>query len=355
MSLFIIKTGSDKAFSFTDDASPDTRKTKRRNVSISGQVRRQNFRNSLNWYYEFLFLCRHIKGEVKGRPHVVNAYKTLSTYSRTKIWETLKEVQINITDPLPYQVETESLYKKITNKKDTIEMVRQRAISNDPSAKILLEKLNNQTAERILLDAPSRRLSFDIYFAQNPMAIYADEEFANMFPKLPDYEIDISRLKSKSPGAIIRAATEYTAKSASVFTDAIEACFEKPYFHHHPLFNPVFNALRHSHAFDKGNKQYIDLMEDERKEISMQISRRERFNPYGRKSLLKLEGDVESKESYYIQASDFAAGIASHLYEDDGIFTITSHFEYVMFNGKRVSQNDAYEIKKEWLEMDYYR
>ena len=137
-----LKTGSDNAVSFTDDASPDKRNlSKKRNVSINGQVKRGT---PLKWFYELLFMCGNIKGEVKGRPHALLAYINLSPHFRSKIWETLREVQINITDPLPYEIKTDNFYKKITNKKDTIELVRQRAISNDLAAKKVLEFLNNR-------------------------------------------------------------------------------------------------------------------------------------------------------------------------------------------------------------------
>jgi hypothetical protein len=348
-----ITTGSEKVVSFTDDAAPDKRNlSKQRNISINGQIKRGT---SLKWFYELLFLCRQVKGEVKGRPHALDAFKSMSSHARTKLWETLKEVQINISDPLPYEVETNSFYQKYTNKKETIEMLRQRAISNDPAAKKMLELLNNQTAERILFDAPSRRLSLNIYFAQNPAAIWGRKEFSNMFPAIPDYEVDISFLKSQKSGSIVRAATEYTAKSASVFAGAIDACFERPYWNDHPLLNPVLNELRKAHGFDKGNKPFIDLMENERKEINSQIARRQQWFEYHEGLPLEpLEGNIDSKESYFIQASDFAAGIASHLYEIGEVFAVTQHFEYVMLNGKRFSPNEAFETLKKWKESGFY-
>jgi len=214
---------------------------------------------------------------------------------------------------------------------------------------------NNQTAERILLDAPSQLLTFSIYFAQNPYAVLGHKEFPGMFPALPDYEVDKSFLKTPQPGAIVRAATEYTAKSASAFSSAIDACFEKPFWNDHPMLNPVYRELRKAHAFDKGNKPYIDLMENERKIMNRRINRWGQWSElYGEQSLEPLEPDLDSKESYYIQASDFAAGIASHLYEIGEIFAVCQHFEYVMFNGKRVSQNEAFEILKNWRESGFY-
>jgi hypothetical protein len=94
-----------ESVSFTDDTSPDTRNTKERNVSIHAKVRRET---PLDWYYDLIYLCRNIKGELKSKD-AVKTYKNMRRYERAKLWDTLKEVQINITDPLPYQVRTNSI------------------------------------------------------------------------------------------------------------------------------------------------------------------------------------------------------------------------------------------------------
>ena len=56
---------------------------------------------------------------------------------------------------------------------------------------------------------------------------------------------------------------------------------------------------------------------------------------------------VESKESFYIQAADIAAGIASHIYASEGLIGVVERFEYVTYNGVRLSRSDAeQEMKK---------
>jgi hypothetical protein len=51
--------------------------------------------------------------------------------------------------------------------------------------------------------------------------------------------------------------------------------------------------------------------------------------------------EVESKESYYVQAADFAAGIASDVFATHKLIGVVGRFEYVSFNGIRVSRADA--------------
>jgi hypothetical protein len=275
-------------------------------------------------------------------------------YERATLWDTLKEVQINITDPLPYQADVNNILKQALNRDDAIDLVRQRAVAKDPFAIDILEKLNNQTAERILLDAPSRTLSWSIYFSQRYAGGYGLRSYMGDIgvPGPPDHEVDISRLKGSKPGSIVRAATEWASKSASAFSDAIDACFTHPYLHHHPALNPVYKALRECHAFDQGNQKYIDLMEDERKEIAHEMS----YHAYWQEiyPMAPYRGDVDSRKSYFVQAADLAGGIAGYLYEHGGVFTVTLNFEYVMFNGKRISQNEAYETMKIWQELGYF-
>src|SRR5262245_22558424 len=135
----IISSYPHEAVSFTDDTSPDTRNSKKRNVSIHAQVRRDQ---KLDWYYDFLSLCQRERGELKSEK-IRAIYASLPAPRRTKLWETLQEVRINIADPLPYMARTEQLAAEAFDKKDAIDVIRQRAIANDPLAKDLLEKLNN--------------------------------------------------------------------------------------------------------------------------------------------------------------------------------------------------------------------
>jgi len=61
--------------------------------------------------------------------------------------------------------------------------------------------------------------------------------------------------------------------------------------------------------------------------------------------------ELESKGSHYIQAADFAAGIASDIYASHKLTGVVERFEYVTFNGERVSLSDAEEhVRKEKAE-----
>jgi hypothetical protein len=61
---------------------------------------------------------------------------------------------------------------------------------------------------------------------------------------------------------------------------------------------------------------------------------------------------VESRESFYIQAADIAAGIASQIYGIHGLIGVLEKFEYVTYNGIRVSRSDAEEEMRKLAVID---
>jgi len=338
------------AVSFTDDVKADPRTlTQKRIVSIAAKVKRGV---PLDWFYDLLNDCLNEKGELKS-DRVVPAYLRLGQRRKAKLWDTLKEVQINITDSLPYQAGIHSIVKRSLNRDDAIDMIRQKALAKDPHAMRMQEFLNNQTAERILFDAPSRRLSWHIHYAQ----IYSPFGYGlRMFmggARPPEYKIDLGQFKSSTQKALVRSVTEWTTKSASAFSEAIDSTFTE-YFHpyQHPALNPVYQALRKSHAFDEGNEKSVGIMEVERDRIARMLSAYDYWQQMY--PLARLHGNIESKKSFYIQASDIAVGIARHLYEQGEMLAVTLHFVYVMLNGKRISQDDAYETTQKWRQLGYY-
>lgn len=338
------------AVSFTDDVKADARKlTKKRHVSISAKVKKGV---PLDWFYDLLNSCLNAKGELKS-DRVVPAYLRLGQKQKAKLWDTLKEVQINVTDPLPYQADIQQVVKRAFNRYDAIDMIRHKASAKDPHAMFMQELLNNQTAERILLDAPSRQLSWHIHYAQNfPPFGYGLRRYMGS-SRPPEHKIDLAHFKSSTKGAIVRAVTEWTAKSASAFSEAIDSTYTEYFYpYQHPALNPVYRALRKSHAFDEGNEKSVGVMELERRQLAREMT----YHDYWQQMypLDPLHGNIDSKKSFYMQASDIAVGIAKHLYEQGEILAITLHFVYVMFNGKRISQNDAYETVLKWRHLGYY-
>lgn len=350
----LLLPGPEEAVSFSDETSIDTRSTIQRSVSIYAKVRRHL---SLTWLFDLIHPFQNDSRDELKAKDVLPVYLSLSEIKRGVLWETLKDVQINITDALPYQEETKQTANEAFKKENAIEFIRERALANEPFAKQLLELLNNQTAERILLDAPSRHLTDLAYYArQYPIGGYGFSRYignSEFDYRPPPHDIRLEKFKSKNPGAVIRTVTQWTSQSAGVFSEAIDSVsFDG--FTHHPMFDPVQRALSRSHGFDRGHKNLVDLTDEERKTVADNLAQShyytsmEDFLPYGR-----LYGDLDSKKSFYVQAADIAAGIAAHLYQAGHILEVARHFEYVMFNGRRTSFEGAYETMEEWRHSGY--
>lgn len=341
----IILPGSSRAVSFTDDTKPDQRKV-RRHISVSGQV---HTHYPIDWYYDIIRKCQNEVGELKHTS--LKVFRLLPQANRRKLWDTLRLVQINIADPLPYERLTDNIIKEISDQKLSIDKLRAKASANDPFAKKMVEALNNQTAERILLDAPSRKLEWMMYYVDNPLATLPNPN-PSFVPPRPSFKFDISKFKTRNPGAIVRSVTEFAAKSVSAFTEAIDLTMAGKYRGQYSPFNPVYNALKKAHAFDEGNENSIEIMEEERR----RLVRRMRFVEYGigeNYGLAPLEGRLESSKSFLIQAADVASRIASFLVETEGLFTVAKSFDYVMYNGKRLREEEAFNITQEYRKLGY--
>jgi hypothetical protein len=57
----------------------------------------------------------------------------------------------------------------------------------------------------------------------------------------------------------------------------------------------------------------------------------------------KPYSQLSSKDSYLLQAAEIAAGIASKIVETQNLVAAVSSFEYVSYNGRRVSVSEAEE------------
>jgi hypothetical protein len=95
------------------------------------------------------------------------------------------------------------------------------------------------------------------------------------------------------------------------------------------------------HAFDDGNQKQLDLLDEMRHEVFQELAAHDRM--YGLIRRRPSVVPVESRESFYVQAADIAAGIASRIYAVHGLIGVVEKFEYVSYNGVRVSRSDAEE------------
>ena len=163
-------------------------------------------------------------------------------------------------------------------------------------------------------------------------------------------EVDLTPFKTKQ-SSMAGKAVKYAAKSGSVFNRAID--FVRPramvgnenWMHYY-----VRQALRDSHAFDRGDDKSLEWIDRQRKEVV-------RSRPYGYhdysyevNSFGELHS-IPSDQSSYIQAADIAVGFARQEYERNGIAAVAGKFEYVTLNGERITQDNAENKFEMWRQL----
>lgn len=108
----------------------------------------------------------------------------------------------------------------------------------------------------------------------------------------------------------------------------------------------VSEMLNVSHAFDKGDDKSIEWLEEQREYFIENTG----YRFLGNRT--KLYGGIESKLSVRTQAADLAAGIAQKKYDRYGLEAVFEDFDYVTFNGERITESNVRERLYEWKQIE---
>jgi len=115
------------------------------------------------------------------------------------------------------------------------------------------------------------------------------------------------------------------------------------YFPEYLIKRKMESRVLDRHAFDEGHPRHIELLEDARACVLETLSNPMSWLQRMRKTEQTGYAQFDSRESYFGQAADIAAGFARHLLEEEGLVGAVSRFEYVTYNGERMSRNSAEE------------
>ncbi len=327
-----------EAASFTDDTSLPRAGLR---VSIHAQIIRQH---RINWYFFLKDRTPHDRGEFKDQ--VLHTFFSLAETDREKVFKTLCTVRIHIVDPRPYAVNLhDALQKHLpkgTNVSDFLKRLDASTKHLEPVRRTALEFI----AESILRDAPAERLKL-VYKAWeysnglNPISV-DDSAYMDM-PAKPHFNLTPFQHRNAN---VLNDIANFVSASASVFSPTIDE-FEKATddcFFTSPMAGPwlINSTLGRSHAFDEGHSHAVKWIEEQRIEVLAQIDSKRHFYP---EYLPQPLQELVSTESVPIQAADIAASIARELWHRNSLPHLVSRFEYVTFNGERLSQAraEAYE------------
>jgi hypothetical protein len=347
----IIFDRSGGAISFNDESSPHTHQTGRTKVSIDAQVNRAL---SLDWFHKLRGLFPDLPGEVKSAV-VIAKFKDVPVETRDLVWRRLQRVRIHIVDPRPHYRRFENIVRRSWKNLAALESLRAKAAEGSPQARYMLDRMREFVAESVLADSTAVRVQSlgralsDPLFGMNPpepLSPFFGRSTRELAPAITLEDFTRGREGERD---VVRNVASWSAKAAAAFHAALDAVHSPEeddamayrFDFGRTLRKRMSQELIPSHAFDKGNKRHIDLLEQSRQSIMDELSADDHFYELiGRRPGFV---EVESNESYYVQAADFAAGIASDIYATHKLIGVVERFEYVTFNGERMSRADAEE------------
>jgi hypothetical protein len=350
----IIFTGNSDAVSFTDEGSPDTRITGDK-VSIEGQVNRNL---SLDWYYRIIQLFPDVQGELKSK-EVADRFNNLPNEIRTVIWTGMRRVKIHIVDPRSHQHRINNIVRQVWKDDHAPQLLAQLEKEGNPHAKQMLSFLRDMVADSILQDSTAIRVQSLGRAFLDPFGLSEPpESLGSLFVRFPKPSQPlVSTQDFRKPKRLIQDVTSWSAKSAVAFHSALEAgtsthdLFDRARFVDGDVLRRKMAAqLLPVHAFDDGNQKHLNLLDEKRSQVFRELAAHDHV--YGlivkRPSIVP----VESRESFYVQAADIAVGIACQIYAREGLIGVLDRFEYVTYNGARVSRSDAEEEMRRLQSLD---
>ena len=164
--------------------------------------------------------------------------------------------------------------------------------------------------------------------------------------------IDVASFGSDTK-PLLRQSTQWAAKSAATFHEAVEIFeAEVDFYGAMPdelLRRKMKARILDRHAFDKGDGKQIERLESARGTVLnvLQTIDVDPFaNPKPNPPAVPKHIEVDSSISYLVQTADIAAGFASKLLEVGGLVRVATIFEYVTYNGARLTQADAERLHK---------
>lgn len=327
----IIQPGDPDAVSFNDDSSPDTRKTSGLKLSIDAQVLPGE---SLDWFYRLLQLCESVPNELKSDV-VWEQFKSASTEVRTLVWAGLSKVRIHIVDPRPYRKTHHEIIRTIYRCDDADAFIRQQIQADQPIGRLLSEMMQVTMAENILNDSMAARVHSLSRYVNEEIGLITEGGSQLEVANLSDFGLDLKPL--------VRKVSIWSAKSAAAFNETYDAFWDweeyQGAFPNEIIRRRMEGRVLKSHAFDKGNSQ-VGLLETARTNILSNLKKPYDISKtFGRKPYTELD----SVDSYGIQAADLGSGIASKILEQENLVSVAKRFEYVTYNGRRISVSDAEE------------
>ena len=340
----IITANPPDAVSFSDGTTINFTRIGRP-VAIEGTAPREM---NLEWFYTLIHRYTHIPKELKSEV-ILKGFHTQPIRVQQAVCAGMKQVLIHITDTLPHERRAQSIVQTSAGRRVDLETLHKRAAAGDAASqtfvKFITQFVSDYVAKGVQLDSSVSRFG-DLMEALDGFGGYG---FSKHLGGAWRPSIDFTPImKSKNPKQTIRDLVKSTTKGDAIFATATNDVLASAIGPGFMMKEFAFRSVSQSRAFDDGNKPSIDWLESARKTSV------EAMFPYqGRSRLMGKLHRVDSKGSYFTQIGDIAAGFASQLYERHGLIEVVRRFEFVSFNGARVSEDKAIEKMHTWKQLGY--
>lgn len=328
--------------SFTDETSLHSRETARRKVYVHAQVLPEP---SLEWFYELRKRCLADDPAGETKSTAINAaFFSLAAPEKQRIFSTLKAVRIHITDPRLYVAEIE---RTLPERDIGAFLVSVEQLQHGQGTE-LKQAINEYLTRRILDDSPAqrvRRLHLNLEFTSglriDSWLWDADDDEDS---SVPAYDF---KPFEELPADVVRRVTLFVSKSNPVFAAPLDVLNEltkqRDLKTSLDPFWRVHRSLTDAHAFDEGNDAALRWIRGERAEV---LSRVDRYGMFGQGIAPGPLEAIDSQDSPFVQAADIAAGLVRGLWTHGGLTDVVRRFDYVTYNGTRLSESDAARIQR---------
>ena len=321
------------AISFTDETSRENKEKTTRRVWTHAQVSKFD---TLAWFKEFRGLYPEIDGELKSS-QVVNNFEKLPRDVKLRVSSGIRNARIHIVDTFAYEAEYKQILRGIY-KCDNYEKMLQTS-ENQVLTKAVITRMEDFVAESILLDSPAQRLERSLQARRlGGYGYYSALAEQEQYRK--ELSTDLKPFR-KGKKKVYDTATKWVSKSGSVFADAVEYAGHG-FFGEYEARQHVAEMLNASHAFDDGDDSSIEWIKNQRDHFVTNTV----YQTFGH--LKPLYGEIDSKLSPRTQAADIAARIAQRDYDEYGLEGVLNRFDYVTFNGERITERNVRERLDYW-------
>ena len=309
-------------------------------MSIQAQLLKNE---PLSWFHSIASRISDNVGELKSS-RAAEIFFALGDREKRLISSGLRKVRIHITDPRAYYKECKLALETILGPGEMV-LGFLRRLDKQPHIRNIQSITRRYITTNIVRDSLAEQLRRENYVLECvagcrlPYSMIP-AEIQQMFPPKPWASVDISVFEKNGSNPINQASTA-VAKSASVFSDALDVVSEAITLSPAQRRAMQARALLQSaasrpRAFDKGESQAIGFVREQQALVVKELS----FPPLLVLSSCDLT-EVDSRDFHEMQAADVAAGIARDLWFRFGLVSVIHHFEHVLLNGTRLTENCA--------------